>query len=261
MTTTQGFARRSLYRLYFFVQRLLVPNLRNSQYAYRETLQQFVGPASRWLDLGCGHQLLPEWMPKSETEQVDILKSAQIVVGIDADLPSLHKHRMLRNRVLGDIGRLPFQGESFDLITANMVLEHVEEPGKLLSEVHRTLSPNGIFLFHTPNRWGYTTLISAVMPSALKIRLAGLLQNRKEEDVFPTFYQMNSQEAIQRLAEQNGFDVLEFRLMESSAQTVMLGPVVVLELLWIRILRLPFLKTLRTNIITVLKKGSREVIA
>jgi 2-polyprenyl-3-methyl-5-hydroxy-6-metoxy-1,4-benzoquinol methylase len=255
MTATQGFARSSLYRFYFFMHSLIVPNLRNSQYAYRETLKLYVRAKPRWLDLGCGHQLLPEWMPASEKEQIDILKWAQTAVGIDADLPSLRKHRTLQNRVFGDIGRLPFRDQSFDLITANMVIEHVQDPDGLLREVHRALPPNGIFLFHTPNCWSYATLISTVIPAALKVKLAAFLQNRGEEDVFPTFYRMNSREAIRRLAKQCGFDVLEFRLIESSAQTVMLGPVVLLELLWIRLLRLPFLKNLRTNIIATLKKA------
>jgi SAM-dependent methyltransferase len=255
MAATLGFARRLLYRLYFFVQALIVPNLKNSQYAYRETLKLYVRAKPRWLDLGCGHQLLPEWMPGSEEEQIDILKCAQTAIGIDADWPSLHKHRTLQNKVLGDIGRLPFRDQSFDLITANMVVEHVKDPDELLREVHRALPRNGIFVFHTPNRWSYATLISIVIPAVLKIKLAAFLQNRREEDVFPTFYRMNSREAIRRLAKQHRFDLLEFQLIESSAQTVMLGPVVILELLWIRLLRLPFLKNLRTNIIATLKKA------
>jgi len=255
MIATAGFARRSLYRFYLFVQGLLVPRLRNSQYAYREMLRLLIDPGRRWLDLGCGHQFLPEWMPGSEKEEIAILKRAQISVGIDADLPSLSKHRMLKDRVLGDIERLPFRDHSFDLVTANMVVEHVQDPSGLLDEVSRILSPNGLFLFHTPNRYGYATLITAVLPTALKIKLAGFLQNRRQEDVFTTFYRMNSPGAVRRMARESGFEVLELLVIESSAQTIMLGPMVILELLWIRILRLPVLKNLRTNIITILRKG------
>ena len=235
------------------LQQMLVPGPRNSQWVYKEFLKS-ESPGVCWLDLGCGHQLLPEWMPEWEREQRAILQQSGIVVGIDADYDSLRKHAGLERKVLGNIQRLPFKDTCFDLVTANVVVEHVSDPGALLAEVHRVLKPRGLFLFHTPNFWSYGTLLAAIIPKRIKIRLAGFLQARKEEDIFPTFYRMNTRRALTNLAQRHGFIVSQLKLTESSAQTVMLGPLVTLELLLIRALRAGILEKFRTNIIAVFQK-------
>ena len=58
--------------------------------------------------------------------------------------------------------------------------------------------------------------------------------------------------AARTLAQRTDFRAAKFQHVESSAQMVMLGPLVVAELLWIQLLRLGWLRSLRTNIIAVL---------
>ena len=83
-----------------------------------------------------------------------------------------------------------------------------------------------------------------------------MIEGRKDEDVFPALYRMNLPDRIHALAEKNGFRVSVLSMQESSAQAVVLGPLVLLELIWIRILRLPFFRGWRSNIIAVLQKES-----
>jgi SAM-dependent methyltransferase len=45
--------------------------------------------------------------------------------------------------------RLPFDAESFDLVLCTQVLEHVQEPAAVLSELHRVLRPGGAALIST----------------------------------------------------------------------------------------------------------------
>jgi SAM-dependent methyltransferase len=249
-----GNLRKALYKSYHPLQRAITPGLRNSQFAYKEKLITCLTPRTRWLDLGCGHQLLPDWMPNWQIDQAAIVKRCQMVVGIDGDFPSLVKHQAIRNRVRGNIELLPFRNETFDLVTANVVVEHVEDPAALLTEIHRILLPGGVFLFHTPNFYGYASLVATLMPRPLRLKTVELLQGRKEEDVFPTHYRCNTSAAVRSLAETSGFAVSELAMVESSAQTVMLGPLVLLELLLIAALRLDSLRNFRTNIIAVLQK-------
>jgi SAM-dependent methyltransferase len=49
--------------------------------------------------------------------------------------------------------KLDFPDDTFDVVTAIEVLEHVEELDQALEEIRRVLKPGGRFAFSTPNRW------------------------------------------------------------------------------------------------------------
>lgn len=46
---------------------------------------------------------------------------------------------------------LPFKDNSFDLITANQIIEHLINTDQLLAEIHRVLKPKGYLLLSTEN--------------------------------------------------------------------------------------------------------------
>jgi 2-polyprenyl-3-methyl-5-hydroxy-6-metoxy-1,4-benzoquinol methylase len=244
------------FRFYERVQPFIVPGLRNAQFAYKEVLERHVKLAGRWLDIGCGRRLFPEWMPQADEHELRIIRSARSVFGIDQDFISLTDNRTVSMRVAGDCSRLPFANGSFDLLTANMVVEHVADPDALLREARRILKPGGLLVFHTPNLHSYATFMSTLVPESWKKRLVGVIEGRKDVDVFPTLYRMNVPSRIYAFAKKNGFRVTQLYMAESSAQAVVLGPLVILELFWIRILRLSLLRGLRSNIIAVLQKES-----
>ena len=116
------------------------------------------------------------------------------------------------------------------------------------------LKSGGKLIFHTPNKFGYTTLLARMIPEFIKKKLVYFLQGRKEEDVFPTYYRINSRSQIARLADLSGFYVLKLRMVCSSATLIILPPIVLLELIWIRFLMLRAGRPLRTNIIAILQK-------
>src|SRR3974377_2081148 len=113
-------------------------------------------------------------------------------VGIIRHPASLRNNRCIPCRVVGDIQSLPFADGSFDVVTANMVLEHVEDPSALLAEVGRVLRPKGMFAFHTPNKYYPTSLLVSVIPRKIKPWVAARLTHRSERGVHPTPYCMNS---------------------------------------------------------------------
>lgn len=248
--------RRALFQFYNGAAAVLAPGLRNAQFAYFELLKARLSSHTLWLDIGCGRRLFPDWMPRAEEEEAALKARLNTTFGIDADVLSLRDNQFVQHRFVGDCCSLPFADASFDLLTANMVVEHVAQPRALLSEVYRVLKPNGIFLFHTPNALSYATLMARLVPEALKVRLIGFLENRKAEDVFLTFYRLNAPRRILELARNTGLNVMELNRVESSAQSIMLGPVVIFELLWIRLLRLSALRNLRSNLIVVLHKNA-----
>jgi len=78
--------QKRLWRIYWYLEKLFVPGLRSSQYAYYETLRSHLRRPMKWLDLGCGHQVFPKWMHR---EQDEVIAKASLAVGLDCDLPSL----------------------------------------------------------------------------------------------------------------------------------------------------------------------------
>jgi ubiquinone/menaquinone biosynthesis C-methylase UbiE len=243
--------RPLLFRIYWALERMIAPGLRYSHELYEHVLESQVGRDTEWLDLGCGHQILPEWRAEQEKHLVARCRS---IAGIDADVPSLTKHRTIKVRVAGNIGRLPWRDASFNLVTANMVVEHLDAPGMQFAEIARVLKPGGVFIMHTPNRRSYTVIAARLIPERLKRALVYLLEQREAEDVFRTFYRANTKEEIEKLAGGAGFGVQRIRLIVSSAELVVVPPLVVFELLWIRLLMTKLLKPFRTTIIAVLQK-------
>ena len=243
--------RSVAYEFYGKAERLVVPTLRSSQYAYYEALRSVLHPEARWLDMGCGHQVFADWMTR---EQQQVIASCRMVAGIDLDWEGLRGHAGIRRRVFGDLGHLPFADASLDVVSANMVVEHLAAPTDVLTEVHRVLSPNGTFVFHTPSYYHWGTLVATALPDRLKKLLIRLLEGRVEADVFPTHYRMNTPAAIRRHAGRCGFEVVRLQHVSSSATLQMLGPLVVLELLYIRLIRLAALAPLRSGLVVTLRK-------
>ena len=53
--------------------------------------------------------------------------------------------------------KLPFNEESYDIITMNSVIEHLHNPHNIMSEMRRVLKPGGHLVLITPN-WRYSYL-------------------------------------------------------------------------------------------------------
>ena len=77
-------------------------------------------------------------------------------VGIEPDADALKTARELSSRinrecavVEGRAERIPFPDQSFDIVLANSVLEHVSDVDTCLSEISRVLRPGGLFWFET----------------------------------------------------------------------------------------------------------------
>lgn len=238
--------RSWLEKLYWRLEHRIVPGLTSSQDAYFAALAPYVHGGTRWLDLGCGSALLPAWKQESERE---LVARAGRLVGIDRSLGSLQNHTTIAMRVCGDIATLPFADSSFDLVTANMVVEHMDDPVGQFVEIRRVLAPGGVFLCHTPNARGYPVLVARLMPDVLKRMLARGLEGRRSRDVFKTYYRANSPERLRRLAAESQLRFHNVLMTLSSAVLAIVPPLAVFELLWIRALRSSGLESLRPTMI------------
>ncbi len=104
-----------------------------------------VRPGDRALDLGCGEGDFT----------AELAASGASVVGADVAEAALARARRLHPRVhftlVGIDAPLPFEDNSFTLVWASEVIEHVADTARWLSEVRRVLVPSGRLLVTTPS--------------------------------------------------------------------------------------------------------------
>lgn len=78
------------------------------------------------------------------------------LTGIDSDkLALVDAKKFIKDDrvrlILGDASKIPFKKNSFDKVVMSEVIEHVEDEGRVLSEIYRVLKPKGILVLTTCN--------------------------------------------------------------------------------------------------------------
>jgi ubiquinone/menaquinone biosynthesis C-methylase UbiE len=243
--------RDHLFRIYGWLRDRIAPGLRYSQYFYERRLETLLRADVDWLDLGCGHHILPLWRGEAERALVERCRT---VTGIDYDLTSLTRHRSVRRLVRGDISWLPYRDESFDVVTANMVVEHLRDPEEQFREIARVLRPGGLVLLHTPNLLGYSTVLNRLFPAWLKRTVIRTLDGRSPDDVFPTFYRANTARRLATVAESAGLPVDSVQMVGSDPMFAVIPPLAAIELVALRVLLTRPFRRFRIGIIAVLRK-------
>jgi SAM-dependent methyltransferase len=242
---------RRLQSFYMSLERRLAPGLRSAQAIYADVLDRYVDADTRWLDVGCGHQLFEPWIAKEET----LVRRAKMVVGSDPDFSSVRQHRTIRERVVAT--KLPLKDGSFSLITANMVMEHIQEPNVFLGDVRRLLRKGGRLIVHTPNARHWQVWASRMLPTRLKHRLIKVAEGRDDHDVYPTYYHANTPSALRETAVASGLEVESILLTDTTAPgRIYLGPLVVVDLLIVRLSQREALAGMRSNMIAVFQAQS-----
>jgi len=106
-------------------------------------LADWIGQGKEVLDLGCRDGELTRFFSKGNK-----------VTGADIDRKALElaKDKLGIETCWLDLNReLPFPTESFDVVVACEVLEHIHYPNELLANVQAVLKPGGLFLGSVPN--------------------------------------------------------------------------------------------------------------
>jgi SAM-dependent methyltransferase len=98
---------------------------------------------------------------------------------------------------------LPFEDGEFDMIVSDFVFEHVRDPALVAAELQRVLKPGGWLFVRTPNKWGYVAIVASMVPNRLHSAVLRIIQpTRKETDVFPTHYRLNTPSAVAKAFDQ-----------------------------------------------------------
>ena len=244
-----------IWRSYHAVQSVVAPEARNSQDYYAKALLEYIPKGVRWLDLGCGWRTLRAWLAE---EEVELGNRSAILIGADPDVTAVRKNEHIHFGVASLAHALPFADASFDVVTANMVVEHLDDPRQDFREVCRVLRPGGLFLFVTPNLRGYLVRMAGLLPQRLRGTLVTLVEGRQSADRFNTYYRANSCEDVRSIASSTGFEVVECRHVLSSAEFARILPVAILELMWLRVLSADRMAASRPNLVCVLRRAVQQ---
>ncbi|HVS10503.1 MAG TPA: glycosyltransferase [Planctomycetota bacterium] len=178
----------------------------------RREVLRVLAPGHRLLDLGAGAGIVP---------QMDFRGRAARVCGVDPD-PRVRENPHLDEGRIGLGDAIPYPDRSFDVVVADNVLEHLDEPEVVLREVSRLLRPGGVFLAKTPNARHYMPLIARMTPHRFHRRI-NRLRGRAEVDTFPTRYRANTPARIRSLARAAGLEVRSVRCIEGRPEYLRFG--------------------------------------
>lgn len=111
----------------------------------KELAQARNGEILKMLDVGCSDG-------RSTLSVVRDLKNVEIY-GLEVVPERVEK--AIASGVQARVGKadetFPFDDASFDVVTANQVIEHLNSQDKFVAEVYRVLKPGGVFLVCTPS--------------------------------------------------------------------------------------------------------------
>lgn len=218
------------------LERAILRRARWNQEIYATRLQTYVDETTRWLDAGCGRRLLP---PDFYDLECALMRKACAAVGADVNIDSLRRHKTLSLPTCAALENLPFPAESFDLVTCNMVVEHLPNPRATLAEFDRVLGPGGVLLLHTPNTWNYAVAfartLKKTMPARASRRLISWSEERHEADIFPTYYRANSRAVMTHMLESLGLSCERFEMLVGPQPVArFFAPIALCELLLMR---------------------------
>jgi SAM-dependent methyltransferase len=159
------------------------------------------------VDFGCGRGAYLE-DSVAYRRQLRVLKGrAARVIGLDVDSSAAANPAIDEFHLLSPKQSWPVAAGAADLVLADFVLEHLEEPESLFREARRALRRGGALCIRTSNLWSYVGAAAVVLPERLHGRVLRKAQRqRKAIDVFPAVYRCNTVCKLRGALRDNGFE-------------------------------------------------------
>lgn len=146
------------------------------------------------LDLGCGGGAFLSFLREKG-------RSAEELTGCDGyEYPGVHDAGS--RFVQTDLNQpLPFLNDSFSVVSAIEVIEHLENPRALAREIIRILAPGGLAVISTPNNESITSLLSL----AVRGKYSAF-----SDSCYPAHITPLLQVDLERIMKEAGFTELQF---------------------------------------------------
>lgn len=142
-----------------------------AQAALEAAVRVAVTPDSKILDVGCGtgqfaRTLIQEGIAP---DKITLLDPSTAMLARCADMPVF--------KCLGRLEGLPFDDETFDIVTCAWALETAHDPGRALQEVSRVLRPGGALFLTFCAQKPADSVFGWVMQRCLELRQTGRFLN------------------------------------------------------------------------------------
>jgi 2-polyprenyl-3-methyl-5-hydroxy-6-metoxy-1,4-benzoquinol methylase len=168
--------------------------LKTSRHSSHDYCRRLCGKGKDVLDVGCGHGYFAELLAAD----------GHRVVGIDG-LPEPEKPAAFRRYLSADLdGGLEgvadrLDGERFDLVLLQDVLEHLRRPDVMLADCKRLLKPGGEVVISVPNVANITVRL-ALLFGRFEYKPRGILDR--------THLRFFTRQSGRRFLQENGFEIL-----------------------------------------------------
>jgi ubiquinone/menaquinone biosynthesis C-methylase UbiE len=165
---------------------------------FYQRINALIQPDHVILDIGAGRGSAHVDQPSLyRTRLMNFKGRVAQVIGLDVDSAVIGNPSLDQAHVM-DGSAFPIADNSVNIAFADWVLEHISNPQTFADELYRVLQPDGWFCARTPNKWGYISIASRMIPEGLHSKVLKRVQpNRKTHDVFPTFYRLNTIQDLQ----------------------------------------------------------------
>jgi ubiquinone/menaquinone biosynthesis C-methylase UbiE len=100
---------------------------------------------------------------------------------------------------------LPFGDDSFDLVYANFVVEHLTAPERCFTEWRRVLRPDGRLVLLTSNRASPLMAVGDLLPPRVRLAVKRRGAGAAERDVYPARYLANTPKRLAAVSAAAGF--------------------------------------------------------
>jgi SAM-dependent methyltransferase len=161
------------------------------------------------LDFGAGRGKWAEIESGFKLDLTTLKGKCQKVIGVDID-PAVAENSLIDEAVVLPLdGSIPFPDKSIDMIVSWAVFEHLQDPARTATELGRILRPGGWICAWAPNKWGYVSVGARLAPKEFHARLLRYFHRssvRREEDVFRTFYRLNTLRELRRQFPETHFE-------------------------------------------------------
>lgn len=163
----------------------------------RRLLDEALRPGTVALDAGCGRT----------TRLRDYRDRITRLVGVDRDEVAGRENPFLDEFVPADLDdSLPFDADSFDLVYANFVVEHLQQPALGFAEWRRVLRPGGRLVLLTSNRASPLMAVGEKLPQGVRLLIKRRGAGAEERDVYPTRYLANTPQRLAAVVAAAGFE-------------------------------------------------------